>query len=86
MTSALHATPEQAVAIHRDIKSRHSLAMHFATFSGSDIEAFEPIVELTEARDKFAIGDWYEVDGFGVIDIGETAFIDFEVESEFSES
>jgi N-acyl-phosphatidylethanolamine-hydrolysing phospholipase D len=75
LTSGVHATPEQAVLIHRDIKSRHSLAMHFATFAGSDIEAFEPIVELTEIRDKHSIGDWHEEGGFGVIDIGETAMI-----------
>jgi len=78
LTSGVHATPEQAVSIHRDIKSRHSLAMHFATFVGSDIEAFEPIVELTEARDKHCIGDWYEEGGFGVIDIGETAVINLD--------
>jgi len=78
LTSGVHATPEQAVWIHRDIKSRHSLAMHFATFAGSDIEAFEPIVELTEIRDNHSIGDWHAEGGFGVINIGETAMISIE--------
>jgi len=75
LTSSVHATPSQALAIHQDIKSRHSLAMHFATFAGSDIEAFEPIVELTQEREQLNIGDWAEDGGFGVIDIGETARI-----------
>lgn len=52
--------------------------MHFATFAGSDIEAFEPIVELTEAKVKRAVGDWYDEGGFGVIDIGETAVINLD--------
>lgn len=47
--------------------------MHFATFAGSDIEAFEPIVELTKEREELGIGDWHEENGFGVINIGETA-------------
>jgi len=77
LTSSVHATPSDAVKIHRDIKSRHSLAMHFATFAGSEIEAFEPIVELTQEREKeedgVKVGEWWEVGGFGVINVGETA-------------
>ncbi|KZS91257.1 Metallo-hydrolase/oxidoreductase [Sistotremastrum niveocremeum HHB9708] len=76
LTSAVHATPAQALLIHQDLKSQHSLAMHFATFAGSDVEAFEPIVELTSEREKLNIGDWAEEGGFGVIDIGETAEVD----------
>jgi hypothetical protein len=36
--------------MHVDLRARHSLAMHFATFAGSDHEALEPIVELEQAR------------------------------------
>jgi N-acyl-phosphatidylethanolamine-hydrolysing phospholipase D len=36
--------------MHVDLRARHSLAMHFATFAGSDYEALEPIVELEQAR------------------------------------
>jgi len=75
LLSSLHATPADALAIHRDIRSRHSLAMHFGTFAGSDIEAFDPIVELTREREALEIGDWQEEGGFGVIDVGETAEI-----------
>lgn len=49
--------------------------MHFGTFAGSDIEAFDPIVELTREREALEIGDWQEEGGFGVIDVGETAEI-----------
>jgi N-acyl-phosphatidylethanolamine-hydrolysing phospholipase D len=46
----MHATPAQALQMHVDLRARHSLAMHFATFAGSDHEALEPIVELEQAR------------------------------------
>lgn len=76
--SALHATPSQAMAIHRAIRSRHTLAMHFATFAGSDVEAFDPIVQLTKSREEFHVGDWSDENGFGIIDVGETAVIPLE--------
>lgn len=56
--SALHCTPVEAVrGIHADVRSRHSLAGHFATFAGSDAEALEPIVELEWAKRKGAKWD-----------------------------
>ena len=73
LTSGVHATPEQAVLIHRDIKSRHSLAMHFATFAGSDIEAFEPIVELVREGEKVGVDVPEE---FGWIDVGASCVVD----------
>jgi len=36
--------------MHVDLRARHSLAMHFATFAGSDYEALEPTVELEQAK------------------------------------
>jgi N-acyl-phosphatidylethanolamine-hydrolysing phospholipase D len=36
--------------MHVELRARHSLAMHFATFAGSDYEALEPIVELEQAK------------------------------------
>jgi N-acyl-phosphatidylethanolamine-hydrolysing phospholipase D len=36
--------------MHTELRARHSLAMHFATFAGSDHEALEPIVELEQAK------------------------------------
>ena len=48
--TSMHATPAQALQMHVDLRARHSLAMHFATFAGSDYEALEPIVELEQAK------------------------------------
>ena len=36
--------------MHVELRARHSLAMHFATFACSDYEALEPIVELEQAK------------------------------------
>ncbi|KAJ6599571.1 hypothetical protein B0H10DRAFT_2084218, partial [Mycena sp. CBHHK59/15] len=65
----LHATPEDAVRLATDVRARHTLAMHFATFAGSDDEALEPLVRLAQAQAGTA--DWRTEGGFGAIDIGE---------------
>lgn len=61
--------------LHKDIRSRHTLGMHFATFAGSEEEAREPVAELIAVKEKENIGDWDEEGGFGVIDVGQTVTI-----------
>ena len=43
--------------IRPDIRARHALACHFATFAGSDAEALEPLVELEWAKRAGATWD-----------------------------
>ncbi|KAH7102670.1 beta-lactamase superfamily domain-containing protein [Auriculariales sp. MPI-PUGE-AT-0066] len=50
--STLHASPSDALNIARDVKARHSIAMHFGTFVGSVHEATEPLVEIALLRRK----------------------------------
>ncbi|KAI6121741.1 beta-lactamase superfamily domain-containing protein [Pisolithus sp. B1] len=69
-----HASPEDAVQLARDVRARHSLAMHFATWAGSDHEANEPLLRLARARS----GDWWEEDGFGALNVGQTVTIPIE--------
>ena len=88
--ASLHASPSQALQMHGALRARHSLAMHFATFAGSDFEALEPIIELERAKREMetdmdhrgregevvrSVGDWWMEGGMGVIDIGETAVV-----------
>ena len=84
LLTSFHATPSQAVRMHGALRARHSLAMHFATFAGSDVEAFDPVVELERAKREIgglegeemqAVGDWWMEGGMGVIDVGETAVV-----------
>ena len=53
--TSYHATPAEALRMHVDVRARHSLAMHFATFAGSDVEALDPIVELEKAKREMAM-------------------------------
>ncbi|KAI9435417.1 Metallo-hydrolase/oxidoreductase [Lactarius indigo] len=85
--TSYHATPAHALRMHVALRARHSLAMHFATFAGSDVEALDPIVELEQAKREMAmtppaedgvadiVGDWWAEGGMGVIDVGETATV-----------
>jgi hypothetical protein len=46
------------------------VAMHFATFAGSEHEALEPLVRLVEGREQQGRGDWWAEGGFGAVDVG----------------
>jgi hypothetical protein len=48
--TSMHATPTQALQMHVEVRARHSLAMHFLAFVGSDYEALKPIVELEQFK------------------------------------
>jgi N-acyl-phosphatidylethanolamine-hydrolysing phospholipase D len=64
--------------MHTALRARHSLAMHFATFAGSDFEALEPIVELERAKLEVETGadrqgskdEGEEGDGEGMRSVG----------------
>ena len=69
--------------MHVDLRARHSLAMHFATFAGSNYEALEPIVELEQAKrgmemvtgataaDRQGSEDKREGEATGVVSVGD---------------
>ena len=73
----MHATPAQALQMHVELRARHSLAMHFATFAGSNYEALEPIVELEQAKRAMemvtgaADRQGSENEGQGVVSVGD---------------
>jgi L-ascorbate metabolism protein UlaG (beta-lactamase superfamily) len=64
--AAVHCTPAEAVAIHRDVRARRSIAMHFGTFELTDEGIDEPARDLAAARAAagLAEGD-FVVPGFG---------------------
>jgi hypothetical protein len=54
--------------MHGALRARHSFAMHFATFAGSDLEAFDPIIKLEQVKREMTgwegegvqiVGDWW---------------------------
>lgn len=73
--SALHATPVDAIDIHKDVLSRNTVAIHFGTFVGSENESLEAIMEFDEAREDRGVLHLDEQGGderghAGIIDIG----------------
>jgi len=71
--------------MHSALRARHSLAVYFAIFAGSNVEALDPIVELEQAKREMGglgggkgvqiVGDWWMEGGMGVVDVGETAVV-----------
>lgn len=73
--SALHCSPADAVEIHKDVKSRNTIGVHFGTFIGSENESYDAMIEFYEASDKAGIvrlvGDEAGKNGrAGTLDLG----------------
>jgi N-acyl-phosphatidylethanolamine-hydrolysing phospholipase D len=80
--ATFHASPKDAVAIHQDIRSRNSIAIHFGTFVGSQDETHEAVIELAEAKEDAGVPGLDEkAEGkgrMGAIDIGESFVVEME--------
>jgi L-ascorbate metabolism protein UlaG (beta-lactamase superfamily) len=73
--TALHCSPRDAINIHKDVKSKNTVGVHFGTFVGSGSESYDARVELWEARKEFGVKELDDkVDGessrAGTLDIG----------------
>ncbi|MBW1991632.1 MAG: MBL fold metallo-hydrolase [Deltaproteobacteria bacterium] len=64
----MHANPEEAVRIHQDVGSRHSIGMHWGTFKLTEEPLGEPPLYLQEALKQAKIPETQ----FVVLQIGET--------------
>jgi N-acyl-phosphatidylethanolamine-hydrolysing phospholipase D len=65
---SMHANPEEAVRIHRDVRSQQSIGMHWGVFKLTDEPLSEPPLLLERARQEAKIPP----ENFVVFDIGET--------------
>ena len=87
---SVHATPEQSLRIHQEIKSKLSIGMHYGTVRGGISAHYEdvrdPARRWRAAAEKEGIwsgggveGDGLPVDvskeGVGLLDIGETVAV-----------
>jgi N-acyl-phosphatidylethanolamine-hydrolysing phospholipase D len=62
----VHCNPAEAVQIHRDVRARQSLAMHFGTFQLTDEAIDAPLLALAAARMVHNVaGNEFLVPGFG---------------------
>ena len=65
----MHLDPAEAVQVHKDVKARRSLAIHWGTFANlTDESLYEPPQRLAEERKKAGVPD----DAFFVLRHGET--------------
>ena len=80
--ATLHATPADAVEIHREVGSRVSVGVHFGTFIGSENESYEAVIEFAEACVEGGVGglEDNEVVGekgrAGTVDIGASIVVE----------
>ncbi|KUJ12962.1 Metallo-hydrolase/oxidoreductase [Mollisia scopiformis] len=81
--SAFHASPADAIDIHKVVKSKNTVGVHFGTFIGSVNESYEATIEFDEAREKQGVAkledsSQAEHGRAGLIDIGESIAIEIE--------
>ena len=48
MLSGQHSSPEDSIAIHRDVRSKKSIGMHYGVFRGGVSQYHEPVTEPPE--------------------------------------
>jgi L-ascorbate metabolism protein UlaG (beta-lactamase superfamily) len=53
--SPVHCSPEEAVKIHLDVRSKQSIASHFGTFPLADEAQEEPVRDLNIALTKHGV-------------------------------
>ncbi|KAF2467450.1 N-acyl-phosphatidylethanolamine-hydrolyzing phospholipase D [Lindgomyces ingoldianus] len=74
--SGVHSSPEDSISIHKNVRSKKSIGMHYGTFRGSLSEHFEPVTEPPErwksAAEKEGLVWGSEV---GLCDVGETVVV-----------
>lgn len=69
--SPIHLDPEDAVEVHKDVRSKKSVGMHWGTFILTDEPVTEPPIRLKEEAKKGGLGE----EEFVVINIGETLIV-----------
>ncbi|KAG0007529.1 hypothetical protein BGZ80_004565, partial [Entomortierella chlamydospora] len=70
--SPIHCSPEDAVRLHEDIKSKRSVGMHWGTWVLTNEDVTEPPKRLEAAMRKRG----HDPNTFNVIQIGESLVVD----------
>jgi N-acyl-phosphatidylethanolamine-hydrolysing phospholipase D len=52
-----HVNPEEAVQIHKDLRSKRSMGIHWGTFDLTDEPTSQPLIDLAIAREAAGIGN-----------------------------
>lgn len=83
MSTATHVTPHDAISIHRAVRSRNTVPVHFGTFIGAENEVFEATVAFNEARKRegvclFAEDREAKNGRTGILNIGGSVVVEIE--------
>jgi N-acyl-phosphatidylethanolamine-hydrolysing phospholipase D len=74
--SGQHSSPEDSLSIHKDVRSKKSIGMHYGTLRGAYSAAYEPVLEPPERWRKGAEAEGYTWgEEVGLCDIGETVVV-----------
>lgn len=74
--SGQHSSPDDSVAMHKDIKSKKSIGMHYGTIRGGFSANYEPVLEPPLRFKKAAEAEGLRWgDEIGLCDIGETVTV-----------
>ncbi|KAF2705323.1 Metallo-hydrolase/oxidoreductase [Pleomassaria siparia CBS 279.74] len=74
--SSQHSSPEDSISIHKNVKSKKSIGMHYGTFRGALSANYEPVIEPPARWKKAAEAEGFEWgQEIGLCDIGETVVV-----------
>jgi N-acyl-phosphatidylethanolamine-hydrolysing phospholipase D len=74
--SGQHSSPDDSIAIHKDVGSKKSIGMHYGTFRGGFSAAYEPVTDPPERFRKAAEAEGLVWDkDVGLCAIGETVVV-----------
>ncbi|KAF2662769.1 Metallo-hydrolase/oxidoreductase [Lophiostoma macrostomum CBS 122681] len=74
--AGVHSSPDDSITIHKDIKSKKSIGMHYGTFRGNISAQYEPVTEPPERWEKVAQAEGLEWGKeVGLCDIGQTVVV-----------
>lgn len=80
-TRSVHCDPMEAVQIHKDLRARQSVGIHWGTYPLTDEDAIEPPLELRRAREESGLTafDFFTLSMGQVISPGEEPTEDFAI-------
>ena len=55
--SPIHVSPKESVLIHQDVRSKHSIGMHFGTFALADDGPDRPMIDLAKEKEIHKMND-----------------------------
>lgn len=76
LLSGQHSSPDDSIAIHKDVRSKKSIGMHYGTIRGGISGSYEPVTEPVQRFKKAAEAEGLQWgDDVGLCDVGETVIV-----------